>query len=27
VNYQTYTGYSNFSIREWNLGLRWEKTY
>lgn len=27
VNYQTYTGYDSFSINEWNLGLRWEKTY
>jgi uncharacterized protein YhjY with autotransporter beta-barrel domain len=27
VNYQTYSGYSDFTISEWNFGLRWEKTY
>jgi hypothetical protein len=27
VNYQTYTGYSDFTIDEWNLGVRWEKTF
>lgn len=27
VNYQTYTNYANFSIDEWNFGLRWEKTF
>ena len=27
LTYQTYTGYDSFSIDEWSLGLRWEKTY
>lgn len=27
VNYQTYSGYGDFTISEWNFGLRWEKTY